>query len=372
MKWLSWPFAPAIAFLLGVPFLFGCSAVRSVCLTAEEVAAYEPFSPPQEIRILTINVWSGLTYKGTLTMGRYPDDLQKRYDALATEVRRLAPDIIAVQEANPLPHYARRLAADLDYRVVHRVALGGIRFGPVGIPWNLREGDAILVKKPWTVVELGRKRLGGWGITTNWFCFHFAEITQALLCRVVVNGKLLYVYNLHLHSGPFRGPALEEALQRLAQELPRENVREGRERVEEDLERRGREIANLREFIDETLPPGMPAIVLGDFNTTPESGEFEPLLADGRWMDSFRLVNPKDEGATWDPAHNPNFRRQTDASEPYDLLRAYHSSHSYRIDLVLVGGNIPHDRILSSRVVLTPADGVCASDHYGVLTTLWW
>jgi len=35
---------------------------------------------------------------------------------------------------------------------VYRVALGGIRFGSLGIPTNMREGQAILVKKPWTMV----------------------------------------------------------------------------------------------------------------------------------------------------------------------------------------------------------------------------
>jgi endonuclease/exonuclease/phosphatase family metal-dependent hydrolase len=161
-----------------------------------------PRAPSQEIRILTINVWSGLTYKGFFKMGEYEHHPKKRYELLLSEVRKLAPDIIAIQEANPLPDYVKQLAADLDYQVIYCVTLEGIRFGSFGIPTNMREGQAILVKRPWTITELGRKRLSGGGIVTNWFSFHFHEVTQTLLGRAVINGKPLYIYNVHLHERP--------------------------------------------------------------------------------------------------------------------------------------------------------------------------
>jgi len=325
---------------------------------------------PGEIRILTINVWSGLTYRGILKMGRYPDNLEKRYELLVTEIRRLDPHIIAIQEGNPLPSYAKRLSADLNYEVIYRVALGGVRFGPLGIPTNLREGDLILVKKPWKIEDLGKRRLSGFGIATNWFCFHFGQYIQALLGRALINGQPLYIYNVHLHASPFRGAALKDALEHLSRKLPPEEVEEALKGVEKDIERRKGEIANLIGFVKETLPQGMPAILLGDFNTTAESGEPQPLLAEG-WVDSFRLKNPSDEGVTWNPSRNQNFREREALSDTHDLLRAYHDHHSYRIDFIFLK-NILQDRILDSRVVMTPADGFCPSDHYGVLTTMRW
>jgi endonuclease/exonuclease/phosphatase family metal-dependent hydrolase len=334
--------------------------------------AYASPVPSQEIRILTINVWSGLTYNGFFRMGRYPDNLQKRYELLVIEIRKLDPDIIAIQEANPLPHYARQLAKDLNYSVTYHVALGGIRFGSFGIPTNMREGQAILIKKPWTLTDLGRKRLSGGGIATNWFCFHFGEVTQALLGRAAIHGKSLYIYNVHLHAGPFKGSAMEAILKRLAQEMTKGQVEEARKGLERDVERRRVEIANLIKFVDETLPPDIPAIILGDFNTIVESRELDPLFANRKWVDSFKIKNPHDEGITWDPNHNPNCRPELTLKGPYDTLNDYYRSHPYRIDFILVNGNIPHNHILGSRVVLTPVDGLSPSDHYGVLTKLKW
>jgi endonuclease/exonuclease/phosphatase family metal-dependent hydrolase len=358
--------------LLSIILPLGLNAGQSSSQKREEVSGRESVAPQREIRILTINVWSGLTYKGFFKMGRYPDDLGKRYELLVRKIRRLDPDIVAIQEANPLPRYAERLAADLDHRVIFGVALGGIRFGSLGIPINLREGDAMLVKKPWTIDELGRKSLGGWGIVTNWFCFHFGEITQALLGRAVVNGKPLYIYTVHLHAGPFHGPAFDAALERLSRDLSQEKAEEAKKTAERDIERRNREIANLIKFVGETLPADMPAIILGDFNTTEETGELAPLLTDGKWADSYRLKNPDIEGVTWDPHHNPNFHQAKKVSKPYEVLCAYHRRHSCRIDFILVSPNVPRDCILGSRVVLTPEDGCSISDHYGVLTTLKW
>jgi len=361
-----------MTFLFGTFFFLSCASTPSNILKQEETMAHASLTPQQEIRILTINVWSGLTYKGFFKMGRYQDNSEKRYELLVSEIRKINPDVIAIQEANPLPLYAKRLAGDLNYEVIYSVALGGIRFGSFGIPTNMREGQTILVKKPWMIVDLGRKRLSGGGIALNWFCFHFHEITQSLLGRAVIHDKPLYVYNVHLHEGPFKGSALETMLKRLAQEMTKEKVEEAKKAAEKDMERRRVEIANLIKFIEETLPPAMPAIILGDFNTTIESGELEPLLAGGKWIDSFRFKNPNEEGFTWDPQHNPNYRLTGTTETPYDTLHAYHGFHPYRIDFILVNSNIPRDHILESRVVLTPVNGVTPSDHYAVLTILKW
>lgn len=364
-------FIVAISWLLAAILTLFCTQGFSFGFCAE-ARAKKPSVFSGEIRALTINVWSGLTYKGFFKMGRYPDDPERRYQSLVAAIRKLQPDIIAVQEANPLPYYANRLAADLDHQVIYNVALGGIRFGPVGIPANMREGGAILVKKPSSITSLGKRRLEGTGIATNGFCFHFGEITQALLGRVEIEGKVLYVYSAHLHSGPFLGSALDASLKRIALEVDQAKLDLARKEVEDGIQRRKVEIDNLIKWVEQTLPPGMPAIILGDFNTTVDSGELNPLLAGGKWVDTFRLKNPYDEGFTWDPFHNPNAREAKKPLKPYELLCAYHDRYSNRIDFIFANNNISHNDVLESRVVLSPEDGVCASDHYGVLTTIRW
>lgn len=359
-------------YLLGLTIILDCSQISFRDLKPSETKTSESFILPREVRILTINVWSGLTYKGFLKMGECEHQPEKRYESLLSEIRRLAPDVIAIQEANPLPRYAKRLATDLDYEVIYSVALGGIRFGSFGIPTNMREGQAILVKKPWTVQALAKKRLEGKGIATNWFCLQFRETTQTLLGRAVINDKPLYIYNLHLHSGPFHGSALNASLKRLIEELPREKVEKARREVERDIESREKEIKNLMKFIDDTLPQGMPAILMGDFNTAVESGGLDPFIKKGQWVDSFRLKNPSEEGATWDPVHNPNFRAGGNLSTPYETLLSYYDRYPCRVDFILFHKRISPDHILESRVVLTPKDGSSPSDHYGVLTTFKW
>ncbi len=242
------------------------------------------------------------------------------------------------------------------------------RLGPLGIPINLREGEAILAKKPLDVKDLGAKRLGGWGVVTNWFCFHFGEITQALLARVKINNNTLYVYAIHLHSGPFQGHALNEAISYLSRRLPADKVEEAKLGVLKDIKRRRDEIANLMRFIEDTLPAGAQAIILGDFNTTVDSGELAPLFRK-MWVDSYGLLNPGKEGITWDPLHNPNFRATEGARNAYDILRGNHELYRSRIDFIMVSNDM-RNCILKSDVVLTPSDGFPVSDHYGLLTTL--
>jgi endonuclease/exonuclease/phosphatase family metal-dependent hydrolase len=154
--------------------------------------------------------------------------------------------------------------------------------------------------------------------------------------------------------------------------LPQDKVREAVDGVDKDIRRRAKEIENLLGFMRDTLPPGMPAMVVGDFNADEESGELDPLLKKGRFVDSFSLCNPDIDGATWDPKRNPNFRQAKTASDPYQALCSYHERYPARLDYVLLSADVPPDQILESRVVLTPSNGMAVSDHYGVLTTLRW
>jgi len=364
-------FWSALTFLM---LVFGCAPVTRQ-MTGDELKAYAPSMPAREVRILTINAWTGLDYKGFLKMGRYEDNTEARYGLLVSGIRRLDPDIIAVQEANPLPEFANRISSDLGYEAAYHVSNGGFRFGPAGFPVNLRQGEMVLIKKPWTLVDLGVRQLSGWGISTNWLCMQFGEIRKATLARVVVNGKPLYIYGVHLHAGLFNGPALDWALGRIKSESPADKVGEEVECAQIDISRRRREVAALREFIEETLPKGAPAILLGDFNTDTESGDLDPLTSDGFWVDSYRVVNPPmnpdDKVYTWDPEQNPNFH-SAGPGRYCDLLCSYQESRPLRLDFIFISRDIPPERVTASRVVFKPIGRAAPSDHYGVLTTLLW
>ncbi|MCX8123511.1 MAG: endonuclease/exonuclease/phosphatase family protein [Spirochaetes bacterium] len=115
------------------------------CTTKEKPTGLQTHS----IKCSSINVWSGLDYIGTFTMGEYesPKIRQKRYQALLQEIARLNPDIIALNEANFLPDYVKRLARDINYGYIYHVGVAGLKVGRLGIPINLKEGDALLARK---------------------------------------------------------------------------------------------------------------------------------------------------------------------------------------------------------------------------------
>ena len=104
----------------------------------------------ESLRVLTINVWSGLDYRGLLSCGEYESPLRReaRFQLLVREIKALDPDLIFVQEANgrPLQPYCSRLARFLGYDEIHQICLAGIKLGYVGIPANLNEGNGILAK----------------------------------------------------------------------------------------------------------------------------------------------------------------------------------------------------------------------------------
>lgn len=350
---------------------FGCSSVINP-ETESRPAAYAPEAHPGVVRILTINIWSGLDYNGLIKMGHYgDDDPERRYRMLVSGIRRLDPDVIAVQEANPLPRYAERLASDLGYDAVWRVSDGGFRFGDVGFPVNLRQGEVILVKKPWKLEDLGERQLSGSVVCTNWFCAQAGEIRKAMLVRAVIGGKPLYIYGVHLHAGLFYGPTLDKSVEMLRAKASAARIAEEVRGAEKDIARRRHEVAGLKKFIDETLPQDAPAILLGCFNTDTGSGDLDPLISDGSWIDTFRLVNPEKTGYTWDPAHDPNFHPAGPARF-CDRLCTYQEEMPMRLDFIFINREIPKESVINSRVVFKPISGMAVSDHYGVMTEVRW
>lgn len=124
--------------------------------------------PPQRsLRVLTINAWSGLDYRGTLRFGALETAAHReaRYRSLLAQIRALAPDVIFLQEANPAVGFSTRLAHDLGYASTHQVCIGGIKFGPLGIPANCKEGNAILARR-----ELRLQKMADWKLSGSFVC----------------------------------------------------------------------------------------------------------------------------------------------------------------------------------------------------------
>jgi len=330
-----------------------------------------------EITVVTINVWSGIDYEGTLKMGEYEstDIRELRYQTLLSELRELDPDVVAINEANTLPRYARRLARDLKMDYVYSVGMGGLRIGAVGIPTNFREGDAILARKGLGLRSLGKKRLSGGGIITNFVTLHASESNQVIGATVVINGKTVYLFNTHTHASPLPTPALYARLDDVVREgkLTGEELTRAKESILEGQRWRADEIVKLMSFVSDKAPAGSPVVLMGDFNAEADTPEMKPIFDKG-FVDTFREVNPDAPGYTWNPAANTNssyYEKPRGKETPEKLVGGLDDLVAKRIDFILAGGAFKADDVMESRVVLDRArQGHHPSDHFGLMSVI--
>ncbi len=323
------------------------------------------FLEAASIRVITINVWAGLDYKGSLKMGEYEDPGQRarRTSVLVAELKELDPEVVAVNEANKLPGYARSLAHKLGYDFTYHVGLGGLRIGPVGLPVNLREGDALLVKKYLGLRRAGRKQLSG-GPVGNIFMAHFADATQVIAARIHLAGLEVYVFNTHWHASPFPTP---EYLRQLRQRhdsglIDRQRYEQLVAEAGDGQEWRLDEARKTVAFIDR-VAGDHPVILLGDFNAESSSPEIGILKTAG-FRDAFAEAG-EGPGYTWDGTRNSNIRLQKETF-PEDF---WLEPTRKRIDFIFLRGDAL--RVIRCRVVFDrPALGTYPSDHFGVMADI--
>ncbi len=319
----------------------------------------------ESLTVLTINVWSGLDYRGYLKMGEYEPKAarQQRTRLLIGELRRLAPDVVALNEANKLPRYGRGLARELGYDRVWHVGLGGLRAGPVGIPYNLREGDMLLARPELELHPTGRKQLSG-GPVGNFFTAHLADATQVVAGRIRLADTQLYLFCTHWHASPYPTAAYLAELERRrgSGEITEKEYQKRVAEAEKGQEWRLAEARKMLAFIQRVAGDG-PAILLGDFNALPDSEEIA-LLRQAGFADAFALAG-SGEGLTWDEERNANIQLQRRAF-PEEIPQ---DPRNKRIDYIFVRG--PGLRVTRAQVVLDrPLEGRYPSDHYGVLAEI--
>jgi endonuclease/exonuclease/phosphatase family metal-dependent hydrolase len=334
-----------------------------------------------ELIIITINVWSGLDYKGTFKVGEYESKAirEKRYAILVRQLRDLNPDIIALQEANKLPRYASRLARDLGMEWIYSVGLGGMRMGCLGIPVNLKEGDAILAKPEWLLKRVGAVRLSGKGIISDVISFHFSESNQAIVGRIVTDQGPVYIINVHAHAGLDEDVYWSETMDSLitSGEYSASNCQEAIQTIDKDVQWRQAEIKKLLNWISRKLPTDAPVVLMGDFNASPDQLEIK-WIRDKGFLDTYAEMNDSSSARfTWDPELNLNIQRYYTLSSPdtrlrlIERLREENQKRPKRIDYIFFRpGNMPVE-IVESRIVLDkPVNGRHVSDHFGVMTRI--
>ncbi|MFW5745383.1 MAG: endonuclease/exonuclease/phosphatase family protein, partial [Spirochaetota bacterium] len=278
--------------------IFACAVLALLGVAATAAA--------ENITVATVNVWSGLTYRGAFSVGTYEDRATRafRFDLLADGLASLEPDVVAVQEANPLPDYANRLGEELGYDAVYDVRQGGVRIGPVGLPVNLREGEAILAPPARSVTLAAVNQLAGPG-AGNVAAFQLGTGSQVLAAQLEAEGRTVYVFTTRWTPSP---QASRERLVDLVDrydesDIDGEELTRLMELAVEGSERRRSEARETVVFINE-LAGSEPVILAGSLYALPDSDEIQ-VLRDAGFVDVWSVVG-RGAGYTWDPATNAN------------------------------------------------------------------
>jgi len=280
----------------------------------------------KNLRVLTLNFW-----------GIEPP-LDRRLALAIAQLRELAPDVICLQEVRPLDGSVTRGRTTAEVMAEH---LGMYAHYAAAVHWGAgehgmasagQEGLAILSREhllEHRVVPLPEPRP--------------ADARILLSGKVATIGGPIWVHTTHLHY------RLDDGVAREHQVVA----------IDEAIRACGRD------------KDSAPQILCGDFNATPDSDEIRFLrglttLAGRRthFQDAWlRLHREPDRGDG--PAQGITWSSENELTRPLRSLDI-----DRRIDYVFVTSRKKDGRatIHDCRVVMTARDeGICASDHYGVL-----
>jgi len=321
--------------------------IRRVARAVRSVDTHDRYS----LRVATVNLWSGLDYQGLLFCGSYEgkEERERRYQHLVERLLELDADVITVNEANPVSRMMRRLARDLNYDEIHWRGLSGVRFGRIGLPLNLDEGDGILARRHLKLVPVGRARLtGGW--MSRWGSVNFANATQVVCGRINVSGQPLYVFNTHWTVARTGAAYAAQATRRDAE------LSSYREAATIRLV----EAKRTAGAIQTMLPPGSLAVLAGDFNAVPNSPEMR-VIEDAGFIDVVSRLSPHAKVSTWNPSKN-------------DVIRKFygHSSHedAVRVDYIFTNEMLVPALQRVSVGLDGPSDRPHPSDHFALVCDL--
>ena len=294
-------------------------------------------------------------------------------------LKNLRPDVIAIQEANILPGYARKLADEIGYDAVWQITNSGIKFLGLGIPTNFAAGNVILAPKGHRLKSLGARRISGRGLQFQNFSFHFTELRDVIAAMVTIRNQSLIIFNTQTHFSVIWNRKWEKQLQQLVasyQLAPGQKLNL-LNKIQKGQNRRDNEIFRIIAFVKKiTQANDHPFVIMGDFNATADTSAMIRLIEELNLQDAYRLKNPVEKGYTWDPERNPNTGfdasplRADGLTPKYPLKRLeaeFDAKMARRIDFIFLSYQFEPNMIKESDLVFNePTDGLFASDHFGI------
>lgn len=281
------------------------------------------------LKVATLNTWHGLDGHGTFMFGSLESRAERiaRLERQIAALRRLNPDILLLQELNPLPFRAHWYAQKLSMRAEYTTCNSGIKFG-WGPPGNLNEGLAILFRPDWQYQVLGKKRLSGSfrlnpfrisAVNTPFLSFQLHESRVAFAIRFFIPAEKrigeyegrtsLLAAVAHLHVSPAHTPRNEKIVRTALEngQISKDDAAQITRAFRSANTRRLNEVEQLTSWLESLRRPDEPIILGGDFNCEPDSPPYNAMLRRG-WKDLWTEAgNPSEliESATWDAPRNP-------------------------------------------------------------------
>ena len=385
-------------------FLSLLAAILSAgCMEQTREALREPTGTPMpRIKLLTYNTLHGLEPRGmTVRASESQEVRQARLNLQFRQLSLIQPDVMLLQEVNPLPEMAEQYItamkrSGLDYQAVHQVDACGVRLAPgLAVVPGLNNGLAVLAKAPLRLRKVeGLKLSGGVGRCDDYMGFQTGELRYALIAEIENpnTGRKLLTVSLHLHSGIERNAffiqKINEAVK--AGKARQEDFADIVAAMEQDQERRLEEIRLLVKEIDKLYAKGayLGVLVGGDFNFEPDDPEYRELERAGL-KDTYAMARPETEIYSLDPQRNviaghgiqevPSTLRaaivRLPESQQQKILEGYQKgiTQARRVDFLFLM-RTPSDNaagcfrqeLFGESEAGSAAPG---SDHYGVLVT---
>jgi endonuclease/exonuclease/phosphatase family metal-dependent hydrolase len=370
--------------------------------TPSSATSDNPAVPPDRFRILTYNVLHGLDVgRMWVRPGESAEDRTKRFQLQFQHLARAEPDVMLLQEVNPLPTMADAYVEGLksfglEYRAVHQADACGIRLGPkLGLVPGLNNGLAVLVKSPLRLRKLtGLKLSGGIGGCGDIIGFQTGALRYALIAEVEypeTKAKMLAV-SLHLHSGIERSEYFTKRIIEAKEQGKIENLEDFEKLLTALAADQSRRIQELRTLLQELRKRQeqddyLAVVIGGDFNFEPHSPEYQELMLAGL-QDSHMIAEPQNELHSYDPS-NPLID-SGNPTLPTELIQAIQGlpesrqraivaeyrrgiSQARRIDFLFTmpARTQPLNLCVTQKLFGTPTavSVETGSDHYGVHNT---
>ena len=348
--------------------------------------ALPEFEPPTQktkeisIKVINYNLWHGLSLRWFKMKELHSDDYkQARFKEQLHLLKKESPDILFLQEMNPVLSQSKKIAKELKSTYVFQETNCGMSLLGLNIPINLNAGLSIFVKPPLKIKKIIGLRLSGpIGFCNPYISFQYAEFRYALFALVhhPLYGSF-FAINTHLHHTQEKNEEINQKIQMAKEEgiITSSQAQEIKNSIKEGNLRREQELKNIFIHLKELRKSygDLPLILAGDFNFTVQSEAYKRIIQKEKLTDSAGAYSPTPY--TWDSlrnkknhSYNKNFKPPIPLFGKPELKNFFvtQDSKRRRIDYIFVNSHI---ETLSHSLFANKAnsEGTLGSDHFGEL-----